>query len=209
MDVPLFRKSESADCPAKILTWLLGRCAKAGISRIVLPFVDVSRIANERDYQAVVTVLRGVLPLLEDTGLEIHLETDLPPHRFAELLDELDHPKILVNYDSGNSASLGYDPKEEFTAYGTRVGSVHIKDRLRRGGTVPLGQGHTDFVSLFAELARVGYKREYILQVARGQNGQEIAWARANRAFVERRLAELSLNEAAPAECALAPALES
>ena len=37
---------------------------------------------------------------------------------------------IKVNYDSGNSASLGYDPTDEFAAYGERVGSVHIKDRV-------------------------------------------------------------------------------
>jgi sugar phosphate isomerase/epimerase len=39
---------------------------------------------------------------------------------------------------------------EEFAAYGERVGSFHIKDRVRGGKTVPLGQGDTDFASLRA-----------------------------------------------------------
>ena len=34
-----------------------------------------------------------------------------------------------VNYDTGNSASLGYDPSEEISVYGHRIINVHIKDR--------------------------------------------------------------------------------
>ena len=46
------------------------------------------------------------------------------------MLNALPHPVIKVNYDSGNSASLGYSVTEEFAAYGNRIGSIHIKDRL-------------------------------------------------------------------------------
>ena len=48
---------------------------------------------------------------------------------------------MRVNYDSGNSASLGYRPRDEFAAYGSRVGSVHLKDRRLGAGTAPLGRG--------------------------------------------------------------------
>jgi hexulose-6-phosphate isomerase len=90
-----------------------------------------------------------------------------------------------VNYDSGNSASLGYRPRDEFAAYGARVGSVHIKDRRRGGGTVPLGTGDTDFPALFDCLRAAGYRGDFILQAARGRPGDEVAWATANRSFVE------------------------
>ncbi len=46
-----------------------------------------------------------------------------------------------INYDIGNSASLGYDPAEEIAAYAPRILNVHVKDRLRGGTTVPLGTG--------------------------------------------------------------------
>jgi hexulose-6-phosphate isomerase len=100
----------------------------------------------------------------------------------------LPHPSIKVNYDSGNSSSLGYRPAEEFAAYGKRVGSVHIKDRVCGGGTVPLGEGDADFPALFEALRRVEYRGDFILQVARGPEGDEVAWARTNRAFVEHYL---------------------
>ncbi len=125
-----------------------------------------------------------MLPVLDETGVELHLETSLAPQPFADLLARLPHPSVKVNYDSGNSASLGYSPRSEFAAYGSRVGSVHVKDRLRGGGTVPLGTGDADFEALFSCLADIGYEGDFVLQVARGTEGDEVNWARQNRAFL-------------------------
>jgi L-ribulose-5-phosphate 3-epimerase len=91
---------------------------------------------------------------------------------------------IKVNYDSGNSASLGFVPGEEFAAYGHRIGSVHIKDRVRGGGTLPLGTGDADLPAVFAALKKIDYQGDITLQVARSEPGQEVAWARLNREFV-------------------------
>jgi L-ribulose-5-phosphate 3-epimerase len=189
MDRPLVRVAEADRREGeRVLCWLVSQCALAGIERIVLPFVDVSRIAVAEDYRDVVDSLRKITPDLERTGVEIHLETDLPPLEFARLLSAVDHPKVRVNYDSGNSASLGYSPSTEFAAYGHSVGSIHLKDRVRGGGTVPLGEGHADFAALFAEVQRVGYRGDFILQVARGVAGDELAWARHNLEFLRRYL---------------------
>ena len=114
------------------------------------------------------------------------MESSLPPAEFGRLLAELPHPLVKVNYDSGNSSSLGYKPSEEFAAYGCRVGSVHIKDRISMVGTVPLGQGDADLEAVFAGLRRINYAGDIVLQVARGVAGDEVEWARCNRAFVER-----------------------
>jgi hexulose-6-phosphate isomerase len=167
------------------LEWLIGRCAVAGIRRVVLPFVDASSIRDETGRIEVMRALRRALSTAERHNVEIHLETDLAPLPFAELLRELDHPLVRVNYDSGNSASLGFDVVQEFAAYGRRVGSVHIKDRVRGGTTVPLGQGNAHFEQVFSELATIGYNGDLILQVARGPAGEEVEWAEANRRFVE------------------------
>jgi hexulose-6-phosphate isomerase len=88
---------------------------------------------------------------------------------------------LMANYDSGNSSSLGYQPTEEFAAYGNRVGSVHIKDRVKGGGPVPLGNGDANFQELFECLRKVNYNRDYILQVARETPGNEVTWLGKNR----------------------------
>jgi L-ribulose-5-phosphate 3-epimerase len=61
---------------------------------------------------------------------------------------------------------------------------VHIKDRVRGGSTVPLGTGDTDFKALFGCLEAVAYRGDFVLQVARGEPGDEVPWARRNREFV-------------------------
>jgi L-ribulose-5-phosphate 3-epimerase len=166
------------------LDWLVGRCAACGITRMVLPFVDASKIETDANRDDVVLALEHALPAAERAGVEFHLETSLSPDEFRSLLDRVPHPMVRVNYDSGNSASLGYNPREEWAAYGDRVGSVHIKDRVRGGGTVPLGTGDADFQALFASIRGAGYEGPWVLQVARGAPGDEVEWARKNRAFV-------------------------
>lgn len=172
------------------LIWLVGQCHKLGIRRVVLPFVDASRIEGDAQQDAAVTLLSRTIATAEDFGIEIHLETDLDPDCFAGLLAQLPHPLIKVNYDSGNSAGLGYEPQEEFAAYGARIGSVHIKDRKLHGTTVPLGSGNTDFDAVFSGLAQLRYSGDFILQAARGKDGDEIGWSRQNREFVANRLRE-------------------
>jgi hexulose-6-phosphate isomerase len=192
MDFPLVR-STGAELAARqdALKKLIERCGEAAIERIVLPFVDASRLETEDDHHQVTSVLHEALRTAEPLGVQLHLETALAPRDFAGLLEGLPHPLIQVNYDAGNSASLGYRPAEEFAAYGRRVGSVHVKDRRRGGTTVPLGTGDTDFEELAGALERVRYDRDFILQVARGPDGKEVDWARSNLTFVQQRFLDV------------------
>jgi L-ribulose-5-phosphate 3-epimerase len=185
MDKPLVRVNpEELHERLAMLQWLLRRGRQLGINRIVLPFVDASRIDTQGEFDSVIRILERIEPVIEETNIEIHLETSLEPARFADLLSKLPHPMIKANYDSGNSSSLGYAPQNEFTAYGDRVGSVHIKDRVRGGGTVPLGSGDANFTALADCLSASGYTGDFILQVARGTPGDEVNWSRLNREYV-------------------------
>lgn len=185
MQEPLVR-ADAPDLERRLdrLRWLLTRCGFAGIERIVLPFVDSSAVSTGAEKDGLVEVLKAMAPEAAEAGVELHLETSLPPRDFAALLDRVPHPTVKVNYDSGNSASLGFDPRAEFAAYGARIGSVHVKDRIRGGTTVPLGEGSADLPAVYSELRRIGYGGDVILQVARGREGDEVAWARHNRELV-------------------------
>ena len=185
MDLPLLRVTDSElDERLALLAWLLQRCELVGINRLILPFVDASRIETDDELDFVCKVLNLALPTAEKARVEIHLETSLTPSRFGGLLAKIPHPMLKVNYDSGNSSSLGYNPNEEFAAYGSRIGSVHIKDRILGGSTVPLGTGSANFQALASNLKSINYRGDLILQVARGTAGEEVAWAGLNREFV-------------------------
>jgi len=187
MDLPFLRCTEK-ECADRqeVLHRLLRVAHQINIDRVILPFVDASRIEDQEDQRRVRRVLEDALPIAKETDVELHLETALGPSEFSDFLDLVPCAMVKVNYDSGNSSSLGFDPAEEFAAYGERIGSIHIKDRVRGGGTVPLGSGDADLRAVFDGMERIDYQGDITMQVARSEPGQEVSWARGNREFVAR-----------------------
>jgi len=189
MDYPLLRCSPAERLEREqFLHRLIPIARQIGADHIVLPFVDASRIETEAEQQLLIAILDRAAPVAAGHNVELHLETDLAPAAFAALLARIPHPLVKANYDSGNSSGLGYVARQEFAAYGHRIGSIHIKDRYRRpeGGieTRALGLGSADFDDVFGAMRRVGYNRGITLQAARGADGDEVAWSRAQAAFV-------------------------
>lgn len=168
------------------LGWLLAQAGRLGARYMVLPFVDASSMKTPEHERAAIQVLAGMTAQAEKAGVELHVECDLPPQRFLALLRAVDSPWVKANFDIGNSASLGYDPEEELAAIGPHLGSVHVKDRVRGGGTRPLGTGDANLPMALARVRATGFDRWLILQAARGDDGNEVALATANRLTAER-----------------------
>jgi hexulose-6-phosphate isomerase len=188
MDRPLIRDPSHA----ARLRWLVEAAAGTGVERLVVPCVDHSRLRGPADADVLVRAVEETIGAFESAGVELHLETDLAPEPLAAVLDRLEHPLVRANYDTGNSAALDYDPRDEWAAYGDRVGSVHIKDRLRGAGSVPLGEGDADLETVFDLLVARGWTRPLVLQVARGRDGDEVAWVAAAAARVRHLWAQRS-----------------
>ena len=81
---------------------------------------------------------------------------------------------MRVNYDIGNSASMGYDPLEELEAYGSMISDIHIKDRVLGGPSVVLGEGNGNFELFFKELKKYSYKGPLIMQAYRDEEGIDV-----------------------------------
>lgn len=147
-------------------------CAAVGIGIIVVPLVDNGSCNDSSEREVLAGFLDGQREFLAARGLRVVFESDLAPAALAEFIAPFDPARFGINYDMGNSASLGFDAATELAAYGRRVLNVHIKDRMLGGTTVPLGTGNADFERIFAALARAGYSGNYILQTARAADGQ-------------------------------------
>jgi L-ribulose-5-phosphate 3-epimerase len=191
MDYPLVRCSETQRTQRESgLHDLLRWGKKIGASRLVLPFVDASSMQTEEEQVLVLGVLERALPVSEELGIEMHVEADFGPDEFASFLARIPHPSIKVNYDTGNSSGLGYVAREEFAAYGNRIGSIHIKDRARledgKAATKPLGEGSTDFDDVFRSIRKIDYSGGFTLQLARGKDGDEVNWIKQQLAFLRR-----------------------
>ena len=81
--------------------------------------------------------------------------------------DYFDTKYFAINYDMGNSASMGYDVNEEFLNYGKYIKNIHIKDRLFKGKTVRLGYGNVNFEAVFKNIEKINYNNLLIFQTAR------------------------------------------
>jgi hexulose-6-phosphate isomerase len=146
-------------------------CGAAGITMIVLPLLDNGSLHSRVEEDVLVGELVAREPALRHHGIRILLESDYGPAELARLVARLPVTAFGINYDTGNSASLGWDCGEELAAYGDRIVSVHLKDRIKGGGTVPLGTGSADLPKVLGMLVKRGYTGGYILESARATDG--------------------------------------
>jgi len=176
MQQPLVRMTEVTKSQNReYLLEILKNAKEVGAIGVEIPFVDNSSIKCDTEKQEFIDVMQGAFKLAKDLDLKISLETDLPPIAFKELLEQIGLDFVQANYDIGNSASLGFDPKEELDAYGQRILNVHVKDRKLGGTTVPLGTGSADIQGVLMKLNEIGYAGGITMQAARGENDIDVA----------------------------------
>lgn len=175
MEAPLHSADQSiADNSLAILVKLLESSLELGITDIVIPCVDQSSLSDAEAVAKFIDRVSVVIPTVESNNINLSLETDLDPENFSLLLEQLGSDRITVNYDIGNSASLGYDIVEELDAYGAKISDIHIKDRVLGGGPVVLGSGNADFDLFFSKLKDLNYQGPFIMQAYRDDEGVEV-----------------------------------
>jgi L-ribulose-5-phosphate 3-epimerase len=125
--------------------------------------------------RVVIENLRRLGDLAKGLGILMTLETHKGPTQNAaamlELMAELDHPAIRLNFDTGNIAyyNPGADPVTELEKVKHLVGSVHLKDN--RGGPEDwffpaLGDGGAvDFRRVREILDEVGFIGPYTIEI--------------------------------------------
>lgn len=146
--------------------------AIVGVRKIVVPLVDNGRLESNEQEDELLDFLLLNSKTFNKLGIQIIFESDFNPAELNQFIQKLPTESFGINYDIGNSASLGFNPLEEFTAYGKRVLNVHVKDRLLGGTTVPLNKGAAKFVTVFEQLAKINYSGNFILQTARAMKGE-------------------------------------
>lgn len=165
--------------------------AKVGIKIIVVPLVDNGSI----DSLAKEACLKNFFEINEAYFLErkikIAFESDYPPKKLASFMASFNPEFIGLNYDIGNSASLGYEPIEEFDSYFKRIINIHIKDREFGGTTVPLGSGAANFRKIFNLTQTRGYKGNFILQTARASDGDHVKTLNTYRSYALQQMEAL------------------
>ena len=146
-----------------------------GCQLIIFPLVDDGSIENTEQQKILIGTLCDLESFLLDNNVRIAFESDYGPQELAAFIGQFPSEVFGINYDTGNSAALGYDASEEFACYGQHITNVHIKDRAFKGTTVPLGEGDADFETIFGHLNGMGYSGNMIMQAARAIDGDHAA----------------------------------
>ena len=175
MEAPIHSKDEYISKKSiRVLKELIKNVSLLGVTDIILPCVDHSKLADSSDLDRLITHLKSLNDFLEEYRINISLETDLNPSDFLDLIKAVDSPFVNINYDTGNSASLGYNLSEEFNTYGQYISDIHIKDRLLNGSSVFFGEGNVDFDLFFKKLKELKYDGPIIFQLFRDEEGIQI-----------------------------------
>lgn len=162
---------------------LLDACAEVGIGLVVVPLVDGGRLETEDQAKVLAEALHHRADALRARRLVVGFESDFSPDRLAAFIATYPAGEFGINYDIGNSASLGYDCGQEIGAYAQRIRHVHVKDRLRGGTTVSPGTGDADLPRAIRLIEQSGYRGDYVLQTARATDGDHAGALKRYRAM--------------------------
>jgi sugar phosphate isomerase/epimerase len=175
MDAPLHDPNPAIAMQSiEYLRRLINNASLLNVAYVVIPCLDQSSLRTAEEITRFSSAIESVLELAESKSVNLSLETDLDPTSYSNLLSRFNPKRVLVNYDIGNSTSLGYNPVEEIAAYGSRISGVHIKDRKKGGKSVELGTGDAQFPPFFNALSSIKYKGPFILESYRDDQGLDI-----------------------------------
>lgn len=174
MQNPMWKDPGNTKAFREYTKMVLDGCAQNGAKVLVIPLVDKSSLKCSQEERVLTEALLCLDSYIRSKGLIIAFESDYSPTELADFIRRFPIDTFGINYDCGNSGSLGYDCVEEFDCYGDRIVNVHVKDRVKGGTTVPLGEGSVDFEKVFSGLGRLRYNGNFILQTARAADGDHM-----------------------------------
>ena len=147
---------------------------EANIRMVLIPLVDNGSIEKKAYEDFLHSKCLERNNFLKDNKMSIIFESDYSPAKLEKFIDRFPPDQFGINYDIGNSAALGFNPTDEFHAYGSRILNIHVKDRLFGGTTVPLGEGDANFDKVFEHINEINYSGNFILQTARSHDGDHL-----------------------------------
>jgi len=157
------------------LDLVIEAAAALDIRYVVIPLVDNGRLENPEQTEVLHRLLMQRHATLLESNVHIAFESDYAPDPLLHFISLFPADRFGINYDIGNSASMGFAPAEEIAMYGQRITNVHVKDRVLGGTTVPLGTGAANMQAVFSGLKLHQYPGNFILQTARAIDGNHEA----------------------------------
>jgi sugar phosphate isomerase/epimerase len=124
-----------------------------------------ARRGQQGGLDAILTVLREIVPVAEEQGvlvcLENHANNNLETlDDYARIFDAIDSPALGLCVDTGHFDAAGVALDAVVDRFATKINHIHVKEAAAKGVErfVPFGQGVTDNHRLLDRLVSAGYK---------------------------------------------------
>ncbi len=170
------------------ITRIIESMPRVGATILVIPLVDNSSISMNQGMD--LEFFANLRNSLKRNNVRIAFELDLDPASSRNFIDHFEANYFGINFDMGNSASLGFSPEAEFSNYGHRIINIHVKDRILGGHTVPLGCGNVEFKDVVEQIKKINYQGNFIMQTARATDEKHTEELIRNIDFFKRVLHE-------------------
>jgi hexulose-6-phosphate isomerase len=167
---------------------LIDNASNLKIKYVVLPLVDNGSLKNIYQKKELIMILKNLTNYIRSKKIMILFEFDSSPKFIRIFLKNLDTKVFGINYDTGNSASYGYNVDIEFRAYSKLIKNIHLKDKNIDGISVALGEGIVNFNKFFKNLLKYKYDGNLILQTARSKNRMHVQEIKKNIKFISQYL---------------------
>jgi L-ribulose-5-phosphate 3-epimerase len=155
---------EVGEGAARELSRLMEMAHDVGARRILVPWLEVAALDTEEKRRTAIRNIRSALPSAERNGVALGIEMEIPGGAYRNIIEDIGHDLVTAYYDTGNSTAAGADVATDVVALESRLGAVHVKDRVRGGSTCILGTGDTNFSGFFEHLSHWDFRGDVVLQ---------------------------------------------
>jgi len=167
MQSPFFKKCLAKEL--KIFKIFIKNCYKLNIKYIICPLVDNASVKTDAEEKILIKELLKLNSYISKNKVKILFEIDYNPKKLLSFIKKLPQKNFGINYDTGNSAGLGFNFSEE-KIYFSKVKNIHIKDKKLNSTSIKIGNGDYNFKNLIKYLKKINYKGNLIFQTARDKN---------------------------------------
>jgi L-ribulose-5-phosphate 3-epimerase len=147
-----------------VLAELIVAAHAVGADRILIPLLETSAVDTPELKREAVISLRSAVELAERYGVTLGLEMEIPGAEYAQVVQSVGSSRVRAYYDTGNSTAQGLDIAQDIIPLLPLLHAVHVKDRVKGGGSRPLGTGDANFQGFFPALLRAGFRGDFVLQ---------------------------------------------
>lgn len=128
-------------------------------------------VFNSHKKESYAKLLAKMVAKIEECKFKFNLVVQIHEGRSLESLEdvqqvlkEVDHPKVMALHELGSYHAIGISWQKVIDCFWPKIGLFHLKDMI---GTqsVAFGTGEIDFIALFSEVERIGYKGNFVVEL--------------------------------------------